>query len=122
MNISDRDLAEAERQLREAREHLANVERMVATAKHRAYPTEPAAIGTLLKFTLRLSKNDGSTKLYRYAAIKATTDRWYTTGATCPTGGWAWRNLIDFIRSADSIEGKVLSQEFLSNDWYRVQV
>lgn len=44
-------------------------------------------------------QHDRDGKLYEYAARKAANGRWFTTGSTCPTTGYTWPKLVQFIKS-----------------------
>jgi hypothetical protein len=59
------------------------------------YPDQPED-GAVLKFALQF---ESWGPMYRYAALRVN-GRWYTTGHSCPDGGYSWRELIDFIRGA----------------------
>lgn len=57
------------------------------------YPAQPA-VGSTLTFTKRFDRYG---KVYAYAAHRVGS-RWYTTGSSCPAGGYSWHELVDFIR------------------------
>lgn len=55
--------------------------------------------GYVIKFRLRFWGGD---VVYSYAALRVG-DRWFTTGATCPPGGYRWRELCAFVDEQELI-------------------
>lgn len=84
-------LAFAERALRAAKAQRKEIRRRIALLE--ALPDEPGADGTIITFQRYLGQRR---QRYEYAALR-TGGRWYTTGSTCPTSGFDWPGLHEFI-------------------------
>lgn len=93
--LLDAELALAEKQAEAALNRLERAR--AAVEKAPSYPKEPDGAITVLRFAIRFDKFKDT---YDFAAIRVK-DRWYTTGSSCPTMGWSWEELIDWMREAD---------------------
>jgi hypothetical protein len=56
-------------------------------------------IGAVLRISGQLQNSYGGArgKTYDYAVIRAGNGRWYTTGSSCPTFGYSWAGLLQFL-------------------------
>lgn len=55
--------------------------------------------------TFKLQHDRGG-RTYSYAALN-TGGRWFTTGSTCPKGGYRWGELVEIINEAHALVGTV---------------
>lgn len=107
IEVARKKVQQAQAALEEANEEL--------TKALKPYPKEPGE-GCILKFAMQ---HDIGGTTYKYAALRVGR-RWYTTGSSCPGGGYAWKELVDFIRSgwSHTTNPLVISSHALSGDVY----
>lgn len=90
-----RDSNQAATHLRDARHNLKAAQNQLELIEVEARNPEPE-VGSVVAFTLTHEEGGNA---YSYAAIRVG-HRWFTTGATCPSGGYSWGALLEFIGSA----------------------
>lgn len=88
-------ISDAEAQVARAIADLERAQANLAKAKTPSYPDEPSR-HAVIAFTLTFEQGE---KSYEFAARRVG-DAWYTTGSTCPRGGYTWKALIDWMREA----------------------